>query len=303
MKAIYLKHIIGLILGLGFIAMAGSSWAENQMAAVKEYSLTAQEITWEPRPGLKLKGWAYNGQIPGPEIRVKQGDQVRVTFTNNLPMPTAIHWHGLDVPADMDGVPGISQDSVQPGETFVYEFIAKQPGTRFYHTHGSGGEMPDEAMQMQMGLYGAFIVEGKNERKADREYTVILSDRNKALDPMNPDTEMEKMEPDLFFLNGKLSPATDHLMVKQGERVRLRLINASSMTSHPMHLHGHTGKVVAIDGNKLEFPLLRDTIPLAPGERYDIEFIADNPGRWAFHCHELHHADTGMATLLHYEGL
>jgi FtsP/CotA-like multicopper oxidase with cupredoxin domain len=302
MKAIYLKHIIGLLLGLGFIAMARSSWAENQMAAVKEYSLTAQEITWEPRPGLKLKGWAYNGQIPGPEIRVKQGDQVRVTFTNNLPMPTAIHWHGLDVPADMDGVPGISQDSVQPGETFVYEFVAKQKGTRFYHTHGSG-EMPDEAMQMQMGLYGAFIVEGKNERKADREYTVILSDRNKALDPMNPDTEMEKMEPDLFFLNGKLSPATDHLMVKQGERVKLRLINASSMTSHPMHLHGHTGKVVAIDGNELEFPLLRDTIPLAPGERYDIEFIADNPGRWAFHCHELHHADTGMATLLHYEGL
>lgn len=302
MKAIYLKHIIGLVLGLGFIAMAGSSWAENKMAAVKEYSLTAQEITWEPRPGLKLKGWAYNGQIPGPEIRVKQGDRVRVTFTNNLPMPTAIHWHGLDVPADMDGVPGISQDPVQPGETFVYEFVAKQKGTRFYHTHGSG-EMPDEAMQMQMGLYGAFIVEGKNERKADREYTVILSDRNKALDPINPDTEMEKMEPDLFFLNGKLSPATDHLMVKQGERVKLRLINASSMTSHPMHLHGHTGKVVAIDGNELKFPLLRDTIPLAPGERYDIEFIADNPGRWAFHCHELHHADTGMATLLHYEGL
>ncbi len=295
MKAIYLKPIIGLILGLGLIAMAGSSWG-----AVKEYSLVAQEITWEPRPGLKLKGWAYNGQIPGPEIRVEEGDQVRITLTNNLPTPTSIHWHGLDVPANMDGVPGVSQDPVQPGQTFVYEFIAKQPGTRFYHTHGSGGEMPDEAMQMQMGLYGAFIVEGKNERKADRDYTVILSDRNTALDPMGMET---KMEPDLFFINGKLSPATDHGMVKQGERVRLRLINASSMTSHPMHLHGHTGKVVAIDGNELKFPLLRDTIPLAPGERYDVEFIADNPGRWAFHCHELHHADTGMVTLLHYEGL
>jgi FtsP/CotA-like multicopper oxidase with cupredoxin domain len=295
MKEKFLKHIVYFVLGLGMIAMAGGSWAEN----VKEYSLTAQEVTWEPRPGLKLKGWGYNGQIPGPEIRVTEGDRVRVTFTNNLPTPTAIHWHGLDVPADMDGVPGISQNPVQPGETFIYEFVAKQKGTRFYHTHGSGGEIPDEAMQMQMGLYGAFIVEGKNERKADREYTVILSDRNAALDPMDMET---KMEPDLFFINGQLSPATDHLMVKRGERVRLRLINASSMTSHPMHLHGHTGKVVAIDGNRLESPLLRDTIPLAPGERYDIEFTADNPGRWAFHCHELHHADTGMGTLLHYEG-
>lgn len=299
MKSRVLKPIIGLALSLGMMAMAVGSQAEMSKAAVKEYALTAEEITWEPRPGLKLAGWAYNGQIPGPEIRVKEGDKVRITLTNHLPVPTTVHWHGLDVPAAMDGVPGVSQEPVQPGETFVYTFTAKQPGTRFYHTHSAGGEMPDEALQMQMGLYGAFIVEGKNERKADREYTVILSDRNAALDPMAMDS---KMDPDLFFINGKLSPATDHLMVKQGERVRLRLINASSMTTHPMHLHGHTGNVVAIDGNGLKFPLLRDTVPLAPGERYDVEFTADNPGLWAFHCHELHHADTGMGTLLHYEG-
>jgi FtsP/CotA-like multicopper oxidase with cupredoxin domain len=287
------------------LAVALSGVVLIGVAEAAEYTLTAEEIDWEPRPGLKLKGWAYNGQIPGPEIRVKEGERVRINFTNHLPVPTGIHWHGVEVPAGMDGVPGVSQNSVPPGGSFVYEFTAKPAGTRFYHTHGSGGAIPDEAMQMQMGLYGAFIVEeGKNERRADREYTVILSDRNAALNPMmtdtNPDSDL--MEPNLFFMNGKAWPATDHLMVKQGERVKLRLINASSMSSHPMHLHGHTLKVGAIDGNRLRMPFSRDTVPLAPGERYDLEFVAKNPGLWSFHCHELHHADAGMGTLFHYEG-
>ncbi|WP_168175381.1 multicopper oxidase domain-containing protein [Methylocaldum sp. 14B] len=163
------------------------------VAEAAEYTLTAEEIDWEPRPGLKLKGWAYNGQIPGPEIRVKEGELVTIHFTNNLPVPTGIHWHGVEVPADMDGVPGVSQEAVPPGGKFVYKFIAKPAGTRFYHTHGSGGPIPDEAMQMQMGLYGAFIVEGKNERRADREYTVILSDRNEKLDPMMTDTNPDSV--------------------------------------------------------------------------------------------------------------
>lgn len=272
------------------------------VAEAAEYTLTAEEIDWEPRPGLKLKGWAFNGQIPGPEIRVKEGERVTIRFTNHLPVPTGIHWHGVEVPASMDGVAGISQDPVPPGGSFVYEFIAKPAGTRFYHTHGSGAA--DEAVQMQMGLYGAFIVEGKNERRTDREYTIILSDRNEKLDPMmtdmSPDSDL--MEPNLFFINGKAWPATDHLMVRKGEQVRFRLINASSMSSHPMHLHGHTTKVRAIDGNRFLMPFFRDTVPLAPGERYDLEFVAKNPGIWSFHCHELHHADAGMSTLFHYEG-
>lgn len=290
---------------------------------LKEFNLVAREITWELAPGKTIKAWAYNGLVPGPELRVKEGDKVRVTFKNELPVATAIHWHGVDVPNAMDGVPGVTQEAVQPGETFIYEFIAKPAGTHFYHTHGSGHG--DEATQMDRGLSGPFIIESRQEKpQYDREYTVILDDwivpgpGMEEAAPSSPhdahesptQPSQEEMGPgeimeayNTFTINGKAFPATQALVVKQGERVRLRLINISSMSFHPMHLHGHQFKVVATDGNPVPeaAQLTKNAITVMPGESYDIEFIANNPGTWLFHCHELHHADLGMVTLIKYE--
>lgn len=269
----------------------------------KEFSLIAREVLWEISPGQTIKAWAFNGMVPGPELRVKEGDQVRVTLKNELPVATSIHWHGVDVPWQMDGVPSVNQKPVMPGETFTYEFTARPAGTRFYHTHGSGAG--DEALQMDMGLYGALIIERSEEAKYDRDYTVVLSEGSSGEMSMENSaengSEMMAMS-GMFFMNGKVWPDTDPLIVKTGDKVRIRLINAGSMSTHPMHLHGHTFKIIAIDGNLLANPVERDTIPLTPGERYDIEFVADNPGVWLFHCHELHHADAGMVMMVKYDG-
>jgi YVTN family beta-propeller protein len=283
---------------------------------VKDFTLTAKEVPWTLASGVVIKAWAYNGQVPGPEIRVKEGDRVRVTFKNELPVASSIHWHGLRVPWTMDGPPGINQRPVEPGGTFVYEFVAGPTGTHFYHSHGSGAH--DEALQMDMGLYGAFIVEGKARPKYDVEHTLILSERLSTLMPwaesgthshgaaghgapaqvMGHAMDM----PDTFFVNGKSWPAVVPLRVKRGQRVRLRLINAGSSSTHPMHLHGHSFRVVAADGHSMAAPIVRDVIVVSPGERYDIEFVADNPGVWLLHCHELHHMDAGMALLVQYDG-
>lgn len=304
------------------VTAAGVAWLAMGVAApageVKTFTLTATVVPWEIRPGQVVTAWAYNGRVPGPELRVTEGDRVRVVFKNELPVATSVHWHGVDVPFGMDGVPGLTQRAVQPGETFTYEFVASPAGTRFYHTHGSG-EL-DEALQMDLGLYGAFIIEPRRrEAGYDREYTVILSEWDTLAAPpagaggdmrgdgaasgQGPMEGMAAMEGGrVFLINGKAWPYTAPLVVKEGERVRLRLINAGSMSIHPMHLHGHSFKVVAVDGNPLPAPVTRDVVTVAPGERYDIEFVADNPGVWLLHCHELHHADAGMVTVLQYEG-
>lgn len=279
---------------------------------VKEFNLTAEPIRWEYSKGKTITAWAFNGQIPGPEIRVTEGDKVMIKFTNKLPKGTTVHWHGLDVPNSMDGVPGVTQDAVKAGESFTYEFTAIPAGTRFYHTHGS--TMGDEAQQSDMGLSGAFIVEPKGYQKPDKEYTMVLDDWrlgsgsfNQAVADMNME-DMDRMamnmDYNLFTLNGLAFPDTKNLDVKQGDRVRIRLINASASTAHPMHLHGQQFKITATDGNPVPeaAQLTRNVVTLNPGETYDIEFTANNPGVWAFHCHELHHAGSGMMTLLKYEG-
>jgi FtsP/CotA-like multicopper oxidase with cupredoxin domain len=274
---------------------------------VKEFNLTAEPIRWQYANGKTITAWAYNGQIPGPEIRVTEGDKVKITFTNKLPKATTIHWHGLDVPNNMDGVPGVTQDAIKPGASFTYEFTATPAGTHFYHTHGSN--TTDEAQQSDMGLSGAFVVEPANYQRPDKEYTLVLDDWlkgsgnfNMAMQDMNMDSM--NMNYNLFTINGLASPDTKPLTVKQGDKVRIRLINASASTTHPMHLHGHQFKIVATDGNPVPeaAQLTKNTVALSPGETYDIEFTADNPGVWAFHCHELHHAEAGMMTLLKYEG-
>ncbi len=274
---------------------------------VKEFTLTAEPIAWEYASGKTITAWAYNGQIPGPKVHVKEGDKVRVKLVNKLPKATTVHWHGINVPYTMDGVPGVSQEAVKPGETFIYEFTATPAGTHFYHTHGSAHS--DEAQQMDMGLSGVFIVEPANYQKPDKEFTLVLDDWQKNgndfnMGMMDMGMNHNTMNYNLFTINGLSAPDAKPLDVKQGDKVRIRLINASSSTTHPMHLHGHQFTVVAEDGNELPpaQQRTRNTITLNPGETYDVEVTANNPGVWAFHCHELHHAGSGMLTLFKYEG-
>lgn len=277
---------------------------------VKEFQLTLDEIRWEYAKGKFVHAWAYNDQVPGPEIRVTEGDKVRVIVKNNLPVGTSIHWHGVHVENRADGIPGLTQYPIKSGEAFTYEFTAKNAGTHFYHTHGSSHM--DIALQFDMGLSGPLIIEPKNPAKYDREYVYVLDEWE-----INPDgsngalTHVGKQgghihqhNYNIFTINGRVFPDTEPLMAKEGDRVLIRLINAGTQEIHPMHTHGHSFKVIAIDGNPVPKTAqqIRDNLPVFPGERYDIELIADNPGVWLFHCHHVHHASAGMALPFFYEG-
>ncbi len=277
---------------------------------VKDFQLSLDEIRWEYAKNKFVHAWAYNGQIPGPEIRVTEGDKIRVIVKNNLPVSTSIHWHGVHVENKADGIPGLTQNAIKPGETFVYEFTAKNAGTHFYHTHGSSHM--DVALQLDMGLSGPFIIEAKNPKKYDIEYVYILDEweinpdgSNGALTTTGEHGEhIHKHDYNIFTINGRIFPDIDPLMVNEDERILIRLINAGTQEIHPMHTHGHSFKVIAIDGNPvpLSAQQMRDNLPILPGERYDVELVADNPGVWLFHCHHVHHAAAGMIIPLFYEG-
>ncbi len=401
-----------------------------------EAHLTASAFNWTIAPNVTIEVWGYNGQIPGPEIRLREGDTLRATLHNNLTEPTTIHWHGMEVPASQDGVPGLSQDPVLPGANYTYEFVAKHAGTFFYHSHYG------EAEQVDRGLAGPLIVEPRGGLQgADREFVIVLDEwavpepaaaqQMPSAPAMPPGADMMNMtDEDLaalhgevheflmdsqaammsqmsgsssahgaagmnngsmtsggmmgmdmtgmngsmaghgnatvamdsgmwanlthaekvehmeamgamaevhagmadmmgsmsgstmgmggmggsmdaynyWTINGKSYPLTQPLQVKKGERVLVRIINVGVMQTHPIHLHGHDLQVVATDGHALAQPYYKDTLPVAPGERYDVLVVADNPGVWAFHCHELHHLANGMAgpggmmTTFAYEG-
>ncbi len=249
---------------------------------VKVYELECREIDWEVEPGRRLKAWAYNGQVPGPQIRVREGDRVRVVVRNELPESTAVHFHGLEIPNDQDGVPFITQPPIKPGETFTYEFTVPNSGSHMYHSHHNA------AKQVSMGLLGAFIVEPKDrsrEPKVDVDYVMILNDTVHG-----------------YTCNGKGFPATEPIVVKRGQTLRIRFMNEGLMI-HPMHLHGMHMTVIAKDGWEQPMPWKCDTLNVAPGERWDVLVQATNPGTWAFHCHVLSHAESahgmfGMVTAL-----
>ena len=281
--------------------------------ALREFTLTAEEVDWELFPGATVRAWTYNGTMPGPELRVTEGDTVRVTLHNKLPVPTTVHWHGVDVPNHMDGVPGLSQPPVQPGETFVYEFTATNPGTRWYHTH------QDPEVQTHLGLYGALIIDPKappaGQPAYNREYTYMLSEWAFAMTPQvaTGEASLPRSGPgaphskqpdfDLFLMNGKVHDSIPPIMVKAGDRIRVRLINAGSLM-HTIHSHGHSFKIVATDGNPVPpaAQLTKDSVTLGPSERVDLEIEAKNPGIWMFHCHMEHHMANGMMTTIQYEG-
>jgi len=249
---------------------------------VKVFDLTASEIQWEVEPGKHVKAWAYNGQVPGPQIRVREGDRVRIVLKNELPESTVIHFHGVEVPNDQDGVPYITQPPIKPGETYAYEFTVPNSGSHMYHSHHNA------AIQVMLGLLGAFIVEPKRPSKleqADVDYVMILNDG-----------------PHGYTLNGKAFPATEPVVATRGQRLRIRFMNEGMMI-HPMHLHGMHMTVIAKDGWDQPAPWKCDTLNVAPGERWDVLVKATNPGTWAFHCHILPHAESehgmfGMVTAL-----
>ncbi len=276
---------------------------------VREFTLTASEFSWELMADTSVRAWGYDGQLPGPEIRVTEGDQVRITLRNELPVATTIHWHGVNLPPAMDGPAGLNQVPVAPGEEFVYDFVAKPAGSRWYHAH------TDPAVQVPLGLYGPLIIEPRlPARTADRDYTLILAEWDLEL---TPDVAMGiaprgpgdrtlrggELGSDLFLINGRMHGAVPPLVVSEGDRVRIRLMHAGALP-HAFHIHGHSFKVVATDGNPVPEVAqpTKDTVLIGPGERYDLELLADNPGVWMVHCHMEPHMANGMMTLLAYEG-
>ena len=304
-------QLFGVSYALLSVARAAVTPTPRAGGQMREFHLTASAMAYEFVKGQPTTAWTYNNQVPGPELRVREGDLVRVIFTNNLPESTTIHWHGVNVPTSMDGVPDISQPPVPPGGTFTYEFIATPAGTRWYHAHFA------EHKQLQLGLYAPLIIAPRDEGTRDaRDYTITFGEWSPdALHPDHnqPNGGMGSMmggdmmsTPDdqnvIFTVNGKASPAASPLLVRQGERVRLRFINASAMQKHVIRLKGHTMKITHVDGNPLSPPREVDAIEIGAGERYDVEVPANNPGVWALHCVRPGHAERGLKTLVRYEG-
>jgi FtsP/CotA-like multicopper oxidase with cupredoxin domain len=253
---------------------------------IKVFEITAQPVIWNILDDVAVTAWTYNGTVPGPMIRVTQGDQVRIVFTNNLPEPTTVHWHGILVPNAMDGVPGITQDPILPGETFIYEFTANPSGTFMYHSHF------ESDAQIGLGLYAPFIIDPAQPQEpiADVDVTLMFSEWRIVNGQTFAAMPMAELEPNYFTINGKAFPATETINVKVGQRVRLRLASIGQF-SHPMHLHGMPFQIVATDGYPVPEAarLTKDTVSVDPGERYDIEFVATEPGQWILHCHITHH--------------
>jgi FtsP/CotA-like multicopper oxidase with cupredoxin domain len=251
---------------------------------VKEFHLVAEEIEHEFAPGSRAVCWGYNGTTPGPTIEVVEGDRVRLFLTNRLPEHTTMHWHGLLLPSGMDGVGGLTQPHIQPGETFVYEFTLRQHGTHMYHPHA------DEMVQMAMGMMGLFVIHprGGEGVRIDRDYALLL--HNWALHPgtARPDPSVLQ-DFDLWTFNSKVFPATEHMVARSGERVRVRVGNLS-MWNHPIHMHGVQFDVTGGDGGRWPRSQWRKEVTeiVGVGQARDLEFTAV-PGDWAFHCHMSHH--------------
>ena len=269
----------------------GTTLPHRVIGGVKIFHLIAEEVDHEFAPGLKAHCWGFNGQVHGPTIEAVEGDRVRIYVTNRLPEGTSIHWHGLLVPSGMDGVAGLSQRRIEPGETFKYEFKLRQNGTYMYHPHS------DEMTQMALGMMGMFIIHPRNPTgpKADRDFALMLSEWRIDVGTMRPNP-IEMTDFNVFTLNARAFPGTAPLVAKSGERVRIRFGNLSAMEHHPIHIHGVHWKVTGTDGGPIpeSAQLWETTVLVAVGQTRTVEFIADNPGDWAMHCHMSHHTMNQM---------
>ena len=287
------------MVGAGMPGVFSSLVTGKENKSIREFHFSASATRVNLGAGPDFMGWTFNGQVPGPEIRVKEGEIIRVVLKNYLPEGTTIHWHGIPIVNAMDGVPDVTQQSVKPGETFVYEFEARPAGTFIYHSH--------VGYQLDQGLYGPLIIEpAKPEESYDREYSLVLEDwvmkdgggiaRTRRRSPMGRgmmggmmrghmggiDTRGGPLlEPvyDGYAVNGRVYPAIKPLEVKKGDRVKLRLMNVSSATIYYLQLAGHRLTITQTDGNPIK-PVDTDVIRIGMGERYDVMFTADNPGYW-----------------------
>ena len=255
---------------------------------VKVFDLNTSVIRWQILPTIFVNAYAFNGQVPGPTLRFRQGDRVRINVTNRLPETTTVHWHGLILPNVMDGPANVTQAPIENGDMYRYEFTAVQSGTYFYHSHDHVDR------QQALGLYGALVIDpasAENEIAADHEYTLQLQEwlvRDGLTYPAMP---MEGGMPNYFTINGRAYPATDTIKMKVGETLKVRFIGSNSGFIHPMHIHGGPFVAVARDGETLA-PSARfkaDTINVGPGQRYDVIWTALKPGKWMIHCHISHH--------------
>lgn len=272
------------------VTLNGWSLPWRMKDGVKEFHLVAEPVVRELAPGMKANLWGYNGSSPGPTIECVEGDRIRIFVTNKLPEHTAVHWHGILLPNGMDGVGGLTQPQIKPGKTFVYEFTMKKSGTFMYHPHA------DEMVQMAMGMMGFIVVHPKDPdfMRVDRDFVFLLN----AFD-IEPGAATPKINTMLDFnlwcWNSRVFPAIDPLVCRTGDRVRIRAGNLT-MTNHPLHLHGVDFEVTGTDGGwvpkSARWPEV--TTDVAVGQMRAIEFVADAPGDWAFHCHKSHHTMNAM---------
>jgi len=259
---------------------------------VKEFHLVAEPVEREFTPGFKGRLWGYNGQSPGPTFEVVEGDKVRIFVTNKLPEITSVHWHGQRLPNGMDGVTGLTQPGIPPGKTFVYEFTARRPGTFMYHPHA------DEMVQMAMGMMGFWVTHPREPHplidEVDRDFCFLLNAYD--IDPGSYTPKiMTMLDFNIWSWNSRVFPGIDPLVVRLRDKVRLRIGNLT-MTNHPIHLHGHEFVVTGTDGGPTpkaarQFEVTQD---IAVGQMRQLEFLADEEGDWAFHCHKSHHTMNAM---------
>ncbi|MCU1245220.1 MAG: sufI [Acidobacteria bacterium] len=274
----------------------GASLPYRMENGVKVFHLTAEPVKREfldrasDGSGLTVNCWGYNGMTPGPTIEAFEGVRVRIYVTKKLPEGTSIHWHGFFLPHGMDGVTGLTQPKIAPGETFAYEFTLKQTGTLMYHPHF------DEMTQIALGMHGFFIIHPRDAaaRRVDRDFAIFLNEWAIKPGTATPDPTV-MLDFNVFTFNSRVFPGTDPLLVRLGDRVRIRVANLT-MDSHPMHIHGHRFFVTGTDAGPIQESawIPENTTNVPVGATRDIEFVADNPGDWAFHCHKSHHTMNQM---------
>jgi FtsP/CotA-like multicopper oxidase with cupredoxin domain len=265
-------------------------WKMN--AGWKEFHLVAEHVRREFLPNQWFDVWGYNGSMPGPTIEAIEGDRVRVVVHNDLPEPTTVHWHGFELLNRFDGVPGLTQDPIPPGKKFVYEFDLHQNGTFFYHSHGP--------MQEVMGMSGLFIIHPRRAYRppVDHDFGLVLHEFSILPQSTIPNSISEEFN--FFTINGRSGPYATPMVVKLGSRVRIRFMNLSPMDHHPMHLHGHTFWITGTEAGRIPESawIPSNNVLVSVGQSRDVEFVANNPGDWALHCHILHHMMNHMVAMV-----
>lgn len=270
---------------------SGGKVTSRVQGGVRVMHVTVSEFEHAFAPGLKARCWGYNGHVNGPLIEAVEGERVRIYVTNDIPAPTTIHWHGFLLPNGMDGVSGLTQPPIAPGETWVYEFELVQHGTHMFHSHH------DTMTQEGLGLTGMFVIHPKQSDRApvDRDFALMLHEWRIDAGASRPNPN-EMSDFNVLTMNGKVFPHLEPLVMRTGQRVRIRIGNLSAMDHHPIHLHGVEFFETAIDGLSIpeDHQRKRVTVLVGVGETRDIEFVPEYEGDWAFHCHMTHHVMNQM---------